>query len=684
MTSCNAKINNLAAVGQTELFGSVKVQSGGQDLNDVLGRESFQKFDEVSFVKQHRAIDPQYAASVSAFREWTASVVQTRMEFVDTIAEITPEEFHDPTWQETTIVSTDQKTVPVVNEVILQRFAIARGLPIVAWRLAMVDKYEKKFGHNSNFIYDTVKDMTAHFVPQAPCCLTSNLRPEKGLSNGTQGRLHSIVLHADEAQSRVQEVPDAGAGTVVMLVFPPFCVTIAIDASALSTGGMQHEDASKVIVPLMQVRRKINIHRYIAVRTKGCGSLYTRVHPFRLTFGSTYHGVQCRSMDKIILVVDDKSLPALTYNAFYVGISRVRTGAGLRVIRLRNHEEAPEDWRGRLKSLVPKVMVVRYMLKTSYENAHNLLKAMYRDWDIDYDMRGHDKRMHRKGSKKSRKKETFPCSRQCGRVFTTMHHRRLHEASCKHNPGNTSQEENVQDASIVQRQSSGKRPINRPCPVARKRQCTGTHTNTRERQEMEEDIIDAVLQPALDEDTFINAATEARTLLDEHGQQRLERKGKQRVRDISPTAPSKRRQRSSSSTPSTTCHAISPHKASSLSPQCSVPEFASPAVPILSSLSSSSSSPSMHGQPTPWVPCHISAVPGSRLVEMGSLLPKSKEKVTMALTLLGATNAQDVRKHYLKLRVQLHPDKSKDCCATDRFQLLLKAYNLLKDKYKLH
>ena len=670
----------LTPVGQTELFGSVKVQVGGQHLNDVFGRELFQKFDEVSLVKQHRATDPQYAASVSAFREWTTSALQTRMEFLDTIVEITPDEFKDPTWQETTIVSTHQKTVHAVNEVMLQRFAIARGLPIVAWRLPMVDKYEKKFGHNSNFIYDTVKDMTAYFVPQAPCCLRSNLRPEKGLSNSTQGRLHSIVLHADEAQSRAQEIRDVRPGTVVMLEFPPFCVTIAIDASALSTDGMQHEDASKVVVPVMQVQRKINIHRYIAVRTKGGGSLYTHAHPFRLTFGSTYHGVQCRSMDKIILVVDDKSLPALTYNAFYVGISRVRTGDGLRVIRLRNHEEAPEDWRGRLKSLVPKVMVVRYMLKTSYENAHNLLKAMYREWDIDYDMRGHDKRMHRKGSKKSPKRGTFPCGRQCGRVFATPHHRQLHEVNCKHNPSNAHQEENVQHASIVEPHSSGKRPINTRSPGARKRQCTGTHTHTRERQEMEGDIIDTVLQPGLDEDTFINAASEARTLLDEQGQQRLERKGKQCVRDkeISPTAPSKRRHRSSASTPPTTCHATSPPKASSLSPQTSAPPAC--ATPIQSSSSSSSSSQSMHGPPTPWVPCHISAVPGSRLVEIGSLLSKSKDKVTMAQTLLGATSAQDVRKHYLKLSVQLPPDKSKDSWATDRFQLLLKAYNLLNDK----
>ena len=292
--------------------------------------------------------------------------------------------------------------------------------------------------------------------------------------------------------------------------------------------------------------------------------------------------------------------------------------------------------------------------------------------------------MHRKASKKSPKKGTFPCGRQCGRVVATPHHQRLHEASCKHNPSNAVPEDNVQHASIVEPHSGGKRPINTPSPGARKRQCTGTDTHTRERQEMEGDIIDTVLQPALDENTFINAASEARTLLDERGQQRLERKGKQRVRDneISPTAPSKRRHRSSASTPATTCHAASPPKASSLSPQTTAPPAC--ATPIQSSSSSSSSSQSMHGPPTPWVPCHISAVLGSRLVEIGSLLSKSKDKVTMAQTLLGATTAQDVRKHYLKLSVHLHPDKSKDSWATDRFQLLLKAYNLLNDKYKLH
>ena len=544
----------------------------------------------------------------------------------------------------------------------------------------------KKNGNNADFMYDTVKDMTADFVPNAPYCLTSNLRPQKGLSNGTQGGLHSIVLHPDEVQNLAQEIHDARLGHVVMLDHPPFCVTVSVDASVLSATGMQHHDASKVIVPLMQVHRKINIHRYTAVRTRGGGSLYTQAHPFRLTFGSTYHGVQCRSMDKIILVVDDSSLPALTYNAFYVGISRVRTAAGLRVIRLRNREEPTEDWLAQLKSLIPKVMVVQYMLKVGCEEAHTLLNNMYRKFGIDYDKRGQDKTVHGKPSKKAPKKGTFSCIKQCGRIFATAHHRRLHEACCKHHPGNTSQEEDVLDVSTLNNKphSSGKRPSNAWKTAARKKQCTNEHANQREVHNVQEAIIDTVLQPTLDEDTFMHAATEARTLLDEHGQQRLERKGKQRVRanDASPSSPSKRRHHSSSSTPSTTCRSTSPPKASSSSPSFSSTTSPLASTPVASSSSSSSSSRNV--PLTHWVPCHISAVPGSKLVEVGPLLPKSKDKVTMALTLLGAIGAQDVRKHYLKLSVQLHPDKSQDSWATDRFQLLLRAYNLLKDKYKLH
>ena len=89
-----------------------------------------------------------------------------------------------------------------------------------------------------------------------------------------------------------------------------------------------------------------------------------------------------------------------------------------------------------------------------------------------------------------------------------------------------------------------------PHPNPNPMQCRGTDTHTRERQEMEEDIIDTVLD-ARDEDTFNKAASEARALLDEQGQQELEQKGKQRVRDTY----GRRRHHSSTSTPANSlCH----------------------------------------------------------------------------------------------------------------------------------
>ena len=47
---------------------------------------------------------------------------------------------------------------------------------------------------------------------------------------------------------------------------------------------------------------------------------------------------------------------------------------------------------------------------------------------------------------------------------------------CMKQIANIGQEENVQDASIVEPHSSGKRLINTPPPVARKKQCTGGYT----------------------------------------------------------------------------------------------------------------------------------------------------------------------------------------------------------------
>ena len=121
----------------------------------------------------------------------------------------------------------------------------------------------------------------------------------------------------------------------------------------------------------MPMASTIGVDRYISVcNKKGKAAIMTSAHLFRLTFGCTYNGIQCRSIGRILLCVDGYCWRALMYNALYVEISRVHEGENMRVLRL---QEGPsgDDWRHRLLCLVPKVMVVKYVLHfNSYDRAH--------------------------------------------------------------------------------------------------------------------------------------------------------------------------------------------------------------------------------------------------------------------------------------------------------------------------
>ena len=357
--------------------------------------------------------------------------MDVRKKFFSRLKEVTQRDFADKDegWEEATLVSTDQKTVHAVNQVMVQQYAKRTGVPVVAWRLPMADKYERRFGEQSEFLYDTVKDMTVFFAQGAPCSLTANLRPEKGLSNGTQAKLHSLLLSPNEPSSRADEIRDAAPGQVIYLEHPPFCVSAAVPRSTTTANGMEGSNEHTVLIPLMPMARKMDVHRYISVRNnKGKAAIMTSAHPFRLTFGCTYHGIQCRSMEKIILCVDRKCRPALTYNALYVGISRVHGGKNIRVLRLQEGSSG-DDWRHPLLCLVPKVMVVKYMLHSNgYDRAHAHLVHLYAQHGIDYD---HPIKLPPK-EKDDETPKSFPCPQGCGRSFTAQGYLRMHLLKCKH------------------------------------------------------------------------------------------------------------------------------------------------------------------------------------------------------------------------------------------------------------
>jgi len=86
-------------------------------------------------------------------------------------------------------------------------------------------------------------------------------------------------------------------------------------------------------------------------------------HPYVLGFAATYHAVQCRTLDKIILYVDRDVRPRIDYHAFYVGVSRTRSLDDIRVTDFKPIDDNPlvqPAWRTVVGGLRPPATMVAF------------------------------------------------------------------------------------------------------------------------------------------------------------------------------------------------------------------------------------------------------------------------------------------------------------------------------------
>jgi hypothetical protein len=387
----------LPPVNQTALYHSVKARGAGRELDEVHGKDLFKKFDEITLTGQHRVQgDPHHAEVVRAYRDFSEAGLRIRNEFCDRLEEITAEELAGPEWMDCVIVSTDQRTVHAINELRVRHYAKMHGLPVIAWRLPLSDGTKLRFTMGqAEFLYSKVRDMTTFFVSGVPCCLTQNIRTERGLSNGTPATLKSITLSANEPQATYDRIASAAPGEVVHLEHPPYSVNVVVESDLL---GVEPLDTTPegVVIPLLPTTRAIEINRYVKMTARNV-KVRVSAHPYRLIFGATYHGVQCVSRDRIVLCVDSGARPALTYNSWYVGLSRVRQGCNIRVLRLGKARDI-DNWRDIVKSLIPRVMLVRYFMsdvnrEVPYNAAEEHLREVYQQCGININKVGPIKTM---------------------------------------------------------------------------------------------------------------------------------------------------------------------------------------------------------------------------------------------------------------------------------------------------
>ena len=449
-------------VGGGDLYVKTPNTNSSAQLDALQGYNTFRTFTIVNLVTQHRARDHEHMLGIAAFRDWTLEGLLEREKFLHNLQHLSPIDVQtDPAWHTALIVSTDRKTVHQVNEAKLRMYAISLNKPIFRWKLPFnVDFTARLTPDLEQRLYTTVKDLWAYAVEGAPITLTYNIRPERGLSNGTQGNIHSLVLSAQDAVDTTHNVFRGSAGDYITLTAPPTCVNITVPQDSNDGVALGTTLNGDRIVPIFPIPRDVNLGRYIPLEKKRKGVVAVSAHPFQLLFATTFHGVQCRTLDKIILCVDHPITPPLSYNAFYVGISRVRLTADIRLVQLRSTDDHSVVLR-RLRSLMPRAQLVHYMAHhPTMPYTFKYLRETYHRVGILYDQKGADKVIKsttcpvqryncRKGcsltfdhtATRNTHEATcqhavedlnaFPCSHGCGRTWAKDSHRKLHERRCK-------------------------------------------------------------------------------------------------------------------------------------------------------------------------------------------------------------------------------------------------------------
>ena len=425
---------------------------GGNDVrhaNALEGQALFRKFLVVELKGQHRAQDPSHLAAIASFRTWTPEALVVRDTFLGGLRHLSVEDVAaDAGWADAVIVATDRKTVHFVNEARAYEFAAQHGQPVVTWRLPLQNAYTGRLSAEIlDTLYTLVKDMKGTFVRGAPATLTFNLRPERGLSNGTRCRLHGLVLSEEEPEETRLAIKLAKGGEKVELRYAPHAVVVGIpwvevklpevEARAGLYGDM--EACTEALIPLMPVGRKVLVSRY--VRTKTVPTVGVLAHPYDILFATTYHGVQCRTLPKVILCVDHPVSPALTYNAFYVGVSRVPRSSDIRLIEFKQRSDPAAALR-RLRSLVPKVLLVQYIMRfPTYKVTLEHLEATYLTAGVSYSKRSVDRVVLEPREELGKMAGTklgcigsvgtWTCRKGCGVDFDTKSKRMSHETTCR-------------------------------------------------------------------------------------------------------------------------------------------------------------------------------------------------------------------------------------------------------------
>ena len=247
-----------------------------------------------------------------------------------------------------------------VNHSQLEAFAKAFGLPLIKWRLPMVDEIED--ADKRDRLYAEEPGLWGYYVEGAPINITENIASVRKLVNGSAALLDSLEFQGS-VPDEVINAYRRGGFCEIELDAPPFAVNVRVGGKKSPPGaapgsapgsvlwhGVELDDLSELIpayadgdaqiVPLRvsEYKGEVKLLSYFAAQNNLPEAIQVSCHPYSISFALTDFKLQGKTLPKLILsICTRKHLPWMTLKAFYVLVSRVRN---LSALRLLHHDEA--------------------------------------------------------------------------------------------------------------------------------------------------------------------------------------------------------------------------------------------------------------------------------------------------------------------------------------------------------
>ena len=263
-------------------------------------------------------------------------------------------------WMMTPIAVTNNRLRHEINRHRSWHYAQATAQPIFKWNHKLVERVGDILhsgGDENNIALDELRtefpELQGQFVAGAPGHMLFNLNPSKSYANGTPVVLHSLTFTEQDTPlvlEKMQQWRDAGSMPGAEIIVPtpetinvqvPSVLASAENASSrIDTAECVQPDGTPsrcvvIPIPLLHKCPNTGAKKHFELKlTNTKHKLKYEAHPITISFAMTYHKLQGQTRTKVIL---DFNQPAphmgiLSLKHMYVGMSRVTSGKGLRVL----------------------------------------------------------------------------------------------------------------------------------------------------------------------------------------------------------------------------------------------------------------------------------------------------------------------------------------------------------------